>query len=240
VRQTQAVIRRPGRQRVHCRRRVTDDSLCLSPCAGWRACVTERSSHNIRSLICRQDSTLARGNKVSFEDREGNLWVGGNNTGLHRFKKAQIIAYTAENGLADDALYRLRRWPRRLWLGGKNLITIRAGEFTLSAQGTGRLWSLNQDPDGGIWPDWANSPISKMWRDVSPVPRGNCGDGALPRSGRKLWVGLPNNSIAMRAGWHVSKTAPEQLQHERRAGSQWVRFITEDRTGALWIGTTGG
>jgi signal transduction histidine kinase/ligand-binding sensor domain-containing protein len=215
-----------------------DDSICL---------LTQNQLTRVRDgqIISRHGVGRLPDIRSAFEDREGNFWFGGNTSGLHRYKAAQLTAYTAENGLADDGFVPITGDGQGgLWLGGSQLYHYRAGQFTTHPlKVVDRLWSLNQDPDGSIWAGQGELTYFKNG-DLTIVHTGLLGTSALAlyrdRAGN-LWAGQTNQYDKNAGGlarfkdgvWN-NYTTKQGLVHND------VRFITEDRTGALWIGTTGG
>ena len=200
------------------------------------------------------DPSLAgwAGAKAIVEDREGNLWVGSSDDGLFRYKPAQVIAYTSEDGLADDNfLVVAGDRAGELWAANQNLFQFRNGHFTkftdfrITPAMTG-FWSFLRDREGTIWTgsygglhrfkdgrwslDFINNnnnltgfPVAAIYED---------------REGR-LWIGTGSDSELgglhlLKDGVFIPFRATEGLTLTD------VRIITEDRQGALWVGGASG
>ena len=74
----------------------------------------------------------------SFEDREGNLWLGSQLEGLARFWNGWTHRYSVTDGLNDRIVWSLSRAPDGVvWVGGNDgLSTFQSGRFTLIVPGS--------------------------------------------------------------------------------------------------------
>ncbi|MCP4156983.1 MAG: helix-turn-helix domain-containing protein [bacterium] len=92
--------------------------------------------------------------KCLFEDRENNLWVGTNSSGLMRLKNPVIKTYTTEDGLPNNLILSLLNDSRgNIWIGTNTRISrYRNGEFeTVSTDSDNRRFALAEDKNGNIW-----------------------------------------------------------------------------------------
>ena len=182
-----------------------------------------------------------------FEDREGNVWVGTNTGGLNRLKLKQVTAFGRPEGLPGDGAVPITEDAEgTLWIGMTcgGLVRYRHDTFTTYGLEDGLpnvcVWSLLGDRDGGLWIGTWGGGLTRRDTDgrFTTYTRSNSGLAARRRA-RAV-----SGSLGHVVGRHrqrpgrASRTRrsrvyrrPDGLVHDE------VRFITEDRDGALWIGT---
>ena len=84
-------------------------------------------------------------------DREGNRWVGTLSTGLFRFRKALVTAYTKDEGLSDLPFRTvLQDRDDRIWVGGDLLYRFDGNRFHLFP-GLADIRAIAQTSDGNVW-----------------------------------------------------------------------------------------
>lgn len=168
------------------------------------------------SVINGIERAIARqyGARFTLEDREGNLWIGGIGMGLHRFRPAQVTAYTAEQGLSDSSFVPVAAArDGGLWLGGDNgsIFRYRAGEFS--------PLSFSIDPA-------FRTALRALYED---------------RTGA-LWAGGYSGLLRIRdgraVGWNQDNSAlsgyPVAAIYEDRAGALWIGAGSEGSEGGLY------
>lgn len=181
-----------------------------------------------------------------IRDREGNLWVGNIGLGLHRYKEAPIVSYAAEDGLSDlgfEAI--LGDVEGNLWMGGNQFFKRSGNEFTRLGD-----WkfvrSILRDRKGDLWLGvqegayrFPNARITSPETSQNLLPRLAVHAIYEDREG-KLWLGA-ESSPSFTGGLFLYKD-DTFVPYRTTEGLVYndVRFIAEDRNGALWIGTTGG
>jgi signal transduction histidine kinase/ligand-binding sensor domain-containing protein len=179
-----------------------------------------------------------------LEDREGNLWIGSEREGLHRFKNVPITAYAAEEGLADASFVPITEDGKGgLWLGATKLFHFAAGVFSIEIQ-PAAVWALQRDREGSLWiGDYGKLRKLKDGRITEyPLFSGTPVVSLFESRDGSLWIGTLSGHVSgslgglycFKDGEFTPYRTSEGLVHNN------VRHITEDRSGALWIGTEGG
>ncbi len=181
-----------------------------------------------------------------IRDSEGNLWVGNIGLGLHRYKEAPIVSYAAEQGLSDlgfEAIF--GDAEGNFWMGGNQFFKRSGNEFTL-LEDWKFVRSILRDRKGDLWLGvqegvyrFKNARITSPDASENLLPRLSAHAIFEDREGR-LWVGA-ESSPAFTGGLFLYK-GDTFVPYRTTEGLVYndVRFIAEDRSGALWLGTTGG
>ena len=113
-----------------------DDNLWISTNSGFarlQQCATWPKRIDGTQLRAAQ-----RGVMSSYEDREGNLWLGSQLEGLARLWNGWTRRYSTSDGLNDPIVWSLARAPDGvLWVGGNNgLYTFDGKRFTSVVPGS--------------------------------------------------------------------------------------------------------
>jgi PAS domain S-box-containing protein len=164
-------------------------------------------------------------------DREGNLWVGTNASGLVRFRRAPLTAYGSREGLADigfNAVFQDREG--RMWLGGDALYRSDRGGFHV-VPGVPNVRAIAQTRDGDLlfggygglqrWRSGVLTRIPIEARVVRAIHEDRQGT---------LWAG------ALREDAQGGLFRLRMNKWEQVPGITDVRDITEDADGTLWVG----
>jgi signal transduction histidine kinase/ligand-binding sensor domain-containing protein len=174
--------------------------------------------------------------EVVFEDREGNLWIGSNITGIHRYKEAPIEAFTAKEGLSDDGFLPITEdGAGGLWLGGDKLYHFQAGKFAAHPFGL-KAWALQYTRDGALWGGFYGGLLSLKGDAITRYPTLDKLQVVAIFEDQEgtMWAGTNEGLYRYQDGSFTVYRTGEGLIHNN------VRHITQDRQGTLWIGTLGG
>ena len=180
-----------------------------------------------------------------FIDREDNVWVGFQSSGLARLTTKQLFTISASEGLPNESTRSVFEDSRgTLWIGTVNgFVGYKNGNkstyLNLNGSSIGAVRSMAEDVEGNIWigadqdllilkhgglrklPGWNSaSEIRVIYRD----PKGH------------MWVGT--NGAGVFEFVNANSKARHYGTRDGLAGDQ-VRAILCDRNGALWISTHG-
>lgn len=180
-----------------------------------------------------------------YPDREGNLWIGNESSGLECWEPRRVSTFTTRDGLPNDNIWSITEaGDGSVWVGSDGGVTrIQAGRITnfteqqgltkntvrsLAVDRAGTVWigtgdRLNTLHDGKIaQPDFPYLPERTKIRVV------------LAASDDSIWMGNIDGLHRWRDGRWTSFTVTNGL------ANQDVRALLEDHQGNLWIGTAGG
>jgi signal transduction histidine kinase/ligand-binding sensor domain-containing protein len=193
------------------------------------------------------DGLSATNLRSVFVDREQNLWIGTDGGGLDRWRRGNVHAYTAAQGFTDHpTMSILQGRDGVIWigsLGGRALFSYKDGKFSSHQQD--RIESpasLAEDHEGNLWlGDWRYG-----------LGRLNIGQCQLKHytvqgfssdvvralyvdTKGTLWIGADQTGLyGLKDGRFTNYRASNGLP------GNTIAFITEDRSGALWVGTPSG
>ena len=184
--------------------------------------------------------------RLTYEDREGNIWIGLWGGGLIFCDPTSIRRYTEADGLPDREIRCLGEDPEgQMWIGTMGgMACMEEGQVYLV--GTGEIvWAMVVDGQGQVWNGGDAGKVYK-WEGQTPQAiavseethleeiAGLCEDA----QGR-IWVGTSDG----RFGWieenrfiHLDECGTV-LQDQDRVF--WVESLLRDRDGVLWIGSYG-
>jgi signal transduction histidine kinase/ligand-binding sensor domain-containing protein len=178
-----------------------------------------------------------------FIDREQNVWVGFQSSGLARLTTKQLFTISVAEGLPNDSTRSVFEDSRgSLWIGTVNgLVGYQNGNkstyITLDGSSIGAVRSIAEDTDGNIWIGadenlliLANGRLRKLatWNSQSEVrviyrdPTG------------RMWVGTNGEGLFEFAN---ANSKPKHYGSEQGLAGDQVRAILSDRNGALWVST---
>lgn len=191
------------------------------------------------------------------EDREGNLWIGGESSGLHILRDQRFRTLGAREGLSSDAITAIvEDRTGTLWIGTQSagLNTIPAGEFTEGKVRTFRaqnglmsdvILSLAAAPNGDVWvgtPDGLNR-IRGSRIDAYTSADGLPDDfirSLLVDDDQSLWIGTRRGLVHWKTPGVPAAGAMQVLTQSNGLGSNTVGALARDTKGDLWAATFTG
>lgn len=190
------------------------------------------------------------------EDREGNIWVGLQGGGLARLKPALFRKQRQQDGLsAEEVLAVTEGSEGEIWVGtnGEWLNRIKAGRIEHFGESQGlthpEVWSVLADHENTLWAGTRGGGLFRLKdQRFEPFRPLNVEMGLFPGtplssivlalfedSRNNLWLGQQSFGTITR----ITQGEPVLLSIPEGPSNFDVRVITEDRNGAIWIGTHG-
>ncbi len=184
--------------------------------------------------------------RLTYEDREGNIWIGLWGGGLIFCDPTSIRRYTEADGLPDREIRHLGEdHEGRMWIGTMGGMAymeegqvrpVKTGEtvWAMVVDGQGQIWSSGDTGKVYKWEGQTPQAISVAEETHPETITGLCGDG----QGR-IWVGTSTG----RFGWIGENhfipldECGTLLQDQDRVF--WVGSLLQDRDGVLWMGLYG-
>lgn len=175
----------------------------------------------------------------TLHDREGNVWIGTWQSGLHRIRQSRFTIYGKERGLVSEKVYPIHQdRAGTIWLGtiGGGLSRFHDGRFATFAPPP-VVYSIAEDSSGSLWVG-----SDRIYR----FSNGQCSTAGIPSPIRdavevraifedsrgRLWVGA-KNGLYLRDGRDWKRLVVAD-------GEPMVRVIAESADRAVWLGTNGG
>ena len=178
------------------------------------------------------------GTRLTYEDREGNIWIGLWGGGLIFCDPASIRCYTEADGLPDREICHLGEdHGGRMWIGTMGgMACMEEGRIrpldqvepvsAMMVDGEGQVWSGGDTSQVYQWAGQTPHAIAVAEASHAGRITGLCQDG----QGR-IWVG----TLQGRFGWIEA--------HRFTALDEWegdeCRALLQDQNGVFWIGFFG-
>lgn len=187
-------------------------------------------------------------NRLVFEDREGNIWLGTYDKGLLRLVEQVVSTLQLPGSARERYVYPLMEdRAGNTWVsaGESGLMRYADGRFThfplADSTGPTDLSSLYEDHDGSLWVGTFKHGIARLRngvlridRDLSARIKGRVDVIHRDRAGR-LWFGGQTGLYQL--------GDDGQLKHYDKAdglASTHIKTLLEDAAGRLWLGGYGG
>ena len=185
------------------------------------------------------------GTRLTYEDREGNIWIGLWGGGLIFCDPTSIRRYTEADGLPDREIRCLGEDSEgRVWIGTMGgmacmeegqIRPVKTGEIVsaIVVDGQGQVWSSGNAGKVYKWEGQTPQAISIAEETYPEEIAGLCEDG----QGR-IWVGTSES----RFGWieknrFIPLECSTSLQDQDRVF--WIGALLQDRDGVFWLGSVG-
>jgi len=177
-----------------------------------------------------------------LESRNGQLWVGTDGGGLARLVNRRFQRFAAQDGLSDDAVtVLLEDREGSLWVGTRHggLNRFRQPIFTIYSPREGLsakvVWSVYGDRQGALWIGTEAGGLDRLQqgRFTNYMP-GKSVVATLQTRDGILWAATREGLARLRGGrWEPMRFPGPHLTVS-------VSALTEDRSGALWLGGSDG
>src|SRR6185436_6476274 len=181
--------------------------------------------------------------RFSFEDREGNLWIGSSGGGLLRFKRRTFMNYDLEHGLPERVVKALiEESPSRVLIGtyGKGVARFENNRITPVIENNGTdfrpyVQCLLRDREGKLWLGLFNDGVQiktdRSYRSVPPSLAGGKNVSALFEDSQgKIWIGGSETISVYTDGQFTPFPGEERLKG--------VRCFAENSSDhSIWGGT---
>lgn len=200
------------------------------------------------SVVMRPVGSADASISAVFRDRNGQMWAGGNCTGVATWtREGDIVTYTPRDGLPNHCVRTFAEGrDGALWIGtADGLARLHDGRLTrhTTADGlsSGVVMALLEDRHGVLWVGTNGSGVDRFvdGRFVNVGPA----DGLAHHDVRALkesrdgtiWIGTLGGGITLWRDGVVSwLTRAEGLSNHN------ILTLHEDPDGTVWIGTNGG
>jgi C4-dicarboxylate-specific signal transduction histidine kinase/ligand-binding sensor domain-containing protein len=165
-----------------------------------------------------------------FEDREGSLWVGSYGAGLQRFTDGAVTAYAERDGLPGRTMALIEDRDRSVWIGGQTgLYRHENGRFVAVTSVRSQVFAIAVDRDGALWLGTEDALLRYSEGELERTPVDRTVSVLFLDSRGRLLVGQP--------GAHLQILEDGVLRPVEGLEGKSVRWIDEDASGALWLGT---
>ncbi|MCY3735986.1 MAG: sigma 54-interacting transcriptional regulator [Gemmatimonadaceae bacterium] len=177
-----------------------------------------------------------RSTRLTYEDHEGNIWVGSWGGGLVFVARSGVRRYTEVDGLPGTRVRSLVEDRRgRVWIGTSKGIACHE-EDRIRPMTTGpAVFAMEEDRQGTLWVGDAAGKVSKGASSAPRVVAELAGDdhaivtGLCADQTGRLWVGTSQGLLG-----HMEEDRFVALEDRLSCA---CRTIMQDSGGALWIGS---
>ena len=183
------------------------------------------------------------GTRLTYEDREGNIWIGLWGGGLIFCDPTSIRRYTEADGLPDREIRCLGEdFEGRMWIGTMGgmacmeegqIRPVKTGEIVsaIVIDGLGQVWSGGNAGKVYKWKGQTPQAISVAEETHPEEISGLCED-----SEGRIWVGTSES----RFGWiEENRFIPLECGTSLQDWVFWVGSLLQDRDGVFWVGSVG-
>ncbi|MCY3664780.1 MAG: sigma 54-interacting transcriptional regulator [Gemmatimonadetes bacterium] len=183
------------------------------------------------------------GTRLTYEDREGNIWIGLWGGGLIFCDPTSIRRYTEADGLPDREIRCLGEdFEGRMWIGTMGgmacmeegqICPVKTGEIVsaIVVDGQGQAWSGGNAGKVYKWKGQTPQVISVAEETHPEEISGLCED-----SEGRIWVGTSES----RFGWiEENRFIPLECGTSLQDWVFWVGSLLQDRDGVFWMGSVG-
>ena len=182
-----------------------------------------------------------------FQDKKGAIWFGTDSGGVSQFDGKGWQTYTEEDGLASNEVYAIiQDEEETMWFGthdgvsrfdGKSWQTYNMDDGLVDSE----VRAIIQDKKGAMWFGTLGSVSrfdGKHWQTYTKkdgLAAGNWVDAILQDNEEVIWVGTDSGGVSRFDG-----RCFQTIDSRDGLQSDAVRCIYMDRSGQIWLGTSGG
>jgi len=180
-----------------------------------------------------------------MEDSGGSVWIGTDGEGVYRFTRGRFIAVSLrrDHSLNDDFIYAfMQDREGNLWIGThvSGLVRLTPARVTAITPENGLpqnlVSTLVEDEEGVLWVGGRKG-ISKIGNNntIETILPGSRVTAIYRDRDRMTWVGTQKNGII-----RLGDGNTRRYTTKNGLSSDEITVITADRSGTVWIGTSGG
>lgn len=178
--------------------------------------------------------------RAIFEDREGNLWLGTEGSGIRCLQKQTFKTFDTRHGLAGEVIRSLARDSKdRVWIlsqAGLDCLEVKAGDRIRHVADVDLGWDLYCDHDDWVWIGTFSGKLLRLEADRTLKSfSGTNQVGAITSlyedKAGQLWIGSGNGLWK----WNGTELLPSMVAPD----SGDIKVITQDQHGVLWLGKVG-
>ena len=180
-----------------------------------------------------------------FEDSQGTLWIGAEDSGLTRWQDGQFTTFTTRDGLPADSITALGEDKEgRLWVGTQaGLAAWKDGHFDIPSaaeQFKGKtITTLCKDQQGVLWVGATGAGVFQWVDDKFVALTDAAVEGLLldphclleDKAGR-IWVGAGDDFVLCRDGGQWRR-----YRIPRHLARPYVSALAEEPNGTVWAGS---
>ena len=206
-------------------------------------CYDGQEWHSFSDSLTDIDFSVTR---LTYEDREGNIWIGLWGGGLVFCDPTSIRRYTEADGLPDREIRCLGEDHKgRIWIGTMGGMAYMEDGRILPVGFREIVSAMVVDGQGQVWSS-GNTGRVYRWKDQTPqaipVAEETLPEelGGLYEDGQgRIWVGTSEG----RFGW-IEKNRFIYLDEcstalQDQDGEFWIGALLQDQDGVLWLGSAG-
>ena len=176
------------------------------------------------------------GTRLTYEDSEGNIWVGLWGGGLIFCDPISIQLYDKKDGLPDSEVRCLREDQEgRIWIGTTGGLACLEDSRIRPVEVGYTVLSMAVDRQGQVW---SNGPEGQVFKSVG----GEAQAVAVPAEGveiKMLFQGREGHLIACTSERQLGRIKADRFIAIGDLWSEDFRVVLQDREGSFWLGCYG-
>jgi ligand-binding sensor domain-containing protein/signal transduction histidine kinase len=179
--------------------------------------------------------------RSGFEDANGTVWIGTNDTGIYRIQRGSVTHYSTKEGLPSDQIYCLIPGAQGSSLActANGVAKISGGKIETrhvgSQKGTEGVRAACLAPDGKLW---IGNEATTLYSGSQAIPLRSIPSDASIRAiacrHDSIWVGTTAGLVELKGSVQKLYTTKDGLAEDG------VLSLNEGTDGSLWVGTRGG